>query len=147
MLSFAARNQGAAVVEFAVLAPVLLLILLGILDFGRAMNYKNDATHLASEGARFAIVNRNPGVGSGTLQEWIRSQADTEELKNEAQVCIDFPGTLQVGQPVTVTVKFGFTWLNFIGHALGTGGSTFASSSTMRLEQTPSTYTSGCTTP
>jgi TadE-like protein len=159
VFAFATGNRGAAVVEFAVLTPVLLLILLGILDFGRAMNYKNDATHLASEGARFAIVNRKPPLyvngipqpcpTSDLFQDCLTSQGDTAELRDtdDLQVCIDFPGTsTQVGQPVKVTVRFRFTWLNFIGNALGTGGSNFQSSSTMRLEQTPSNYASGCST-
>ncbi len=145
VVSAAAKRQtGAAVVEFAVLLPVLLLIVFGIIDFGRSMNYMNDATHLASEGARFAIVNKNPGGGT-SLQDWIKAQADTDELKDNAQVCIAFPsGSTQVGQPVKVTVAFTFGWLNYLAAKLGVVSSSFSSTSTMRLEQPPSNYGQGC---
>jgi Flp pilus assembly protein TadG len=144
VLAFARRRGGVAVVEFAVLVPVLLLVVFGILDFGRSMNYMNDATHLASEGARFAVVNRNPGGGT-SLQDWVKSQADTGELQDHAQVCIAFPsGSSQLGQPVKVTVTFTFNWLNFIGNAVGGSSSDFTSSSTMRIEQPPTNYNVGC---
>ena len=47
--------------------PLLLVILFAMLDFGRVFNYWIDSTHLANEGARWAVVNNNPNT-SGTLQ-------------------------------------------------------------------------------
>ncbi len=46
------RDRGAAAVEFALLMPVLLLILLGIVDFGRAWNMQIALTQAAREGVR-----------------------------------------------------------------------------------------------
>ena len=66
-------ESGAALVEFALVAPVLLLLLLGMVDFGRAYNYWIDSTHLVHTGARWAAVNKNPGPGA-TLQESIRER-------------------------------------------------------------------------
>jgi Flp pilus assembly protein TadG len=51
-------DKGAAVVEFAVLAPLLLLLLLGIIEFGWLFGQLNDVRHGAREGARFAAVNQ-----------------------------------------------------------------------------------------
>ena len=48
-------------IEMALVLPILLMILLGILDFGRALNYWNDVNQIAADGARYASVNRNPG--------------------------------------------------------------------------------------
>src|SRR5262249_49943164 len=53
------NERGTAVVEFAVIALPLCLIIFGILDFGRALNYYNDVTQLAGQGARAAAVNEN----------------------------------------------------------------------------------------
>src|SRR5690242_3027793 len=53
-------QRGVAVVEFALVVGPLLLIVFGILDFGRALNYYNDVTQLAGQGARFAAVNQEP---------------------------------------------------------------------------------------
>jgi Flp pilus assembly protein TadG len=151
VLPFLRRQSGAAVVEFAVVLPVLLLIVFGILDFGRAMNYENDATHLANEGARFAVVNSNPG-GSTSLADWIRAQGDTSEMQNNSTVCVSFPtnaatGTsMQVGDPVQVTVAVNFSWLPYIGTAVGSASSTMTGKALMRLEQPPTNFGAGCST-
>jgi len=47
-------DRGAAAVEFALLLPVLLLIVFGIIDFGRALNAQITLTQAAREGARLA---------------------------------------------------------------------------------------------
>jgi Flp pilus assembly pilin Flp len=81
-------NRGVAMVEMAMVLPVLLVVLLGIVDFARAFNYWNDTNQLAADGARFAAVDRNPGEGLPTpvsLQEFIRSQAETEELRSSSE--------------------------------------------------------------
>ena len=46
------RERGAAAVEFALLLPVLLFLVFGIIDFGRALNAQITLTQAAREGAR-----------------------------------------------------------------------------------------------
>lgn len=142
-------ESGVALVEFAFVAPLLFLLLFGMLEMGKAFNYWNDATHLANEGARWAVVNRVPSGGS--LQRYIQQQADTTELRNggggevpsPAKVCIEFPtGSTEIGEPVKVSVSFNYKWLPILG--LGATTSTLAATSTMRLEQTPTAYGAGC---
>src|SRR5436190_21746706 len=89
-------EKGTALVEFALILPILLLILFGLLDFGKAFNYWNDETHLAAEGARWAVVDSNPG-GSQSLQEYIQQQADSAELRDLAVVCVSFPNNPDTG--------------------------------------------------
>ena len=57
----AARNgeRGQALVEFALILPILLILLLGILDFGRAVAAYNSVSNGARSGARVAIVNQD----------------------------------------------------------------------------------------
>jgi Flp pilus assembly protein TadG len=50
-------EKGAALVEFAVLAPLLIILVLGIVEFGWLFGQYNDVRHGAREGARFAAVN------------------------------------------------------------------------------------------
>ena len=75
-------------VELALVLPILVVLAVGIVDFGRAMNYWNDVNQIAADGARFAAVNRNPGDDPSTasvdmdFREWLRSQAITSELKD-----------------------------------------------------------------
>jgi Flp pilus assembly protein TadG len=144
-------EEGASLVEFALVLPVLALILFAMLDFGKAFNYWIDETHLANEGARWAVVNRNPGGGS--LQQYLVDQATTSELRNggtasvanPAEVCISFPnGTSNVGDPVLVTVSATYNWLPIIGNRIGVVQTTIAGSSHMRLEAVPTNYSAGC---
>ncbi|HYZ20453.1 MAG TPA: TadE/TadG family type IV pilus assembly protein [Gaiellaceae bacterium] len=146
------RNEdGAALVEFALVLPILVLLLFAMVDFGKAFNYWIDETHLANEGARFAAVNKNPGGSS--LQAYIQGQATTPELRNggtasvpnPAQVCISFPaGTSNVGDPVRVSVSVNYNWLPFIRSKTGITQTTLTASSTMRLEALPTNFSAGC---
>jgi len=146
----AQEERGVALVEFALVAPLLLVLLFAILDFGRTFNYWIDATHLANEGARWAVVNKNP-ASSGTLQHYIQQQADTHELRNGGSsavpdaldVFICFPNTAStVGNPVRVITSVEYNWLPFLSsQALGgLTSTTVSSSSTMRLEAAPTNY-------
>jgi Flp pilus assembly protein TadG len=56
MVSLIRGNRGQSVVEFALVLPVLLLVLFGITELGRAVMVKNVLTSAAREGARLAIV-------------------------------------------------------------------------------------------
>jgi Flp pilus assembly protein TadG len=47
---------GQALVEMAIILPLLLLLVMGIFEFGRAMYLKNTLTHAARAGARTAVV-------------------------------------------------------------------------------------------
>jgi Flp pilus assembly protein TadG len=157
----AGDESGVALVEFALVVPILLVLLLGMLDFGKAFNYWIDETQLASSGARWAVVNASPGqcldgTTATSLQAYIQCQADTKELRNggtnsvvnKARVCISFPPVSGhtsplVGDPVRVTVSVAYTWLPLISQRIGLAAATISGSSTMRLEAPPS-YTAGC---
>lgn len=144
-------EAGASLVEFILVLPLLLVLLLGMLDFGKAFNYWIDQTHLANEGARWAVVNKNPGTG--TLQEYIQQQANTQELREGGtssvpaplEVCISFPGgTANVGDPVHVSASATYNWLPFLGTRLGITQTSIAGSAIMRLEAKPTNYGAGC---
>jgi Flp pilus assembly protein TadG len=146
-------ERGAALVEFALVLPLLLILVFGMLEFGKAFNYWIDTTHLANEGARWAVVNHNPGAG--TLQEYVKGRANTLELRDggtssipagdEAEVCISFPnGSANVGDPVLVTVTATYHWLPFVADRISSASVTISGSATMRLEAQPTNYGEGC---
>ena len=54
------REDGVAMAEFALIVPVFLLLVIGIISFGRVFFVWNDANHLANETARWAAVDQNP---------------------------------------------------------------------------------------
>src|SRR3954451_25174078 len=97
---FAADERGVALVEFVLVLPLVLLLLLGMIDVGKAVNYWNDETHLANEAARDAAVNNSHDpswAGSKTTTAFkvntaIKGQADTPELRNGGTASIPSPG-------------------------------------------------------
>jgi len=52
-------GRGQALVELALILPILLMLLLGIFEFGRAWNTKQVITDAAREGARLAVVQNS----------------------------------------------------------------------------------------
>jgi Flp pilus assembly protein TadG len=149
-------ETGAALVEFALVLPLLLVVLLGVVDFGRAFNHWIDSTHIANVAARYATVNKNPGAGAvpaQTLQQYTKASAATSELRDAVDVCIAFKnpdGTAntdpQVGDSVTVTVDSTFSWLDFLVGEVGLTDTAITGAATMRLEAKPTNYGAGCST-
>ena len=64
------RSVGQSLVEFALVLPILLLMLMGILDFGRAIFAYNSLANAARDGARLAIVDQTAvgGVPVGATE-------------------------------------------------------------------------------
>lgn len=57
-------ERGAAAVEFALVLPILLLIMLAIIEFGRAYNAQISLTHAARETARYMAIDKDWGVAA-----------------------------------------------------------------------------------
>ena len=53
------RQKSQALIEFALVSPVLLLLLFGVIDIGRAVFYYDTVNHAAREGARIAVKASN----------------------------------------------------------------------------------------
>ena len=127
-------QRGVALVEFALLLPVLLIIIAGLLSFGRIFFYWIQANHEANEAVRWAVVDRNPYTTS--LQQHIRDQG-TIEFTSDVAVCIDFPesgvsfSNVDIGDAIRVRVRKDFDLLPI----LGAGTITIRGSATQRLER------------
>ena len=68
-----ARDRGSVAVEFALVLPVLLLILFGVIDFGRALNAQIELTGAARDGARLAAL----GYSNAAVQARVVAAAPT----------------------------------------------------------------------
>lgn len=63
-------EAGDALVEFALVLSVLMLVLMGIFDFGRAFYANSALTNAARDGARYAIIHyTDPTWSSDTTQK------------------------------------------------------------------------------
>ena len=97
------REDGAAAVEFAIIAPLLFMLIFGMLQYGLAFFQVQNLRAAVREGARVAAVRGAPadvkaaiaaastGSLSGTASDWAYSQPVT---------CTDATS----GSPVTVTL-------------------------------------------
>lgn len=63
------RSRGQALVEFALVFPIALLVLFGVFDVGRLVFIYTGLTNGAREGARMAIVNQDTGSVEQRVQE------------------------------------------------------------------------------
>ena len=55
-----AKRRGQALVEFAILLPLILILLLGMIEFGLLLYNQHVITNASREGARYGIVSRSP---------------------------------------------------------------------------------------
>jgi|CZKT01.1.fsa_nt_gi Flp pilus assembly protein TadG len=101
------RERGAAAVEFALLLPVLLLLLFGIIDFGRALNAQITLTQAAREGARLAALGE-PDVVS-------RTQAAATGISPVTVTVTACPAGAGPGTDAVVTTSYAFSFATPIG--------------------------------
>src|SRR4051794_37677640 len=139
-------ESGQAAIEYALVLPVVVIVLLAIVDFGFAFNFWNNEQELAGATARYAVVGRNPGPGA-TLQASMRTTLVSNALKNggtnsipsAATICVTFPDGRGVGKPVTVEVSTSYHWIPFLPYLPDRAAVTLTGKATMRQETTPST--------
>lgn len=130
------KESGQATLELALLLPVLLILLFGIVDLSKAFNYWNDQNDLANRGARNAAVGTNPGK-PGSLANYIKDRAITFDLRNGISVCVQpaISGALNRGDTVTVIVSSSYSWLPLVRSATGANVKTITGKAEMRLER------------
>jgi TadE-like protein len=63
MIAKRGRNTGQALVEFALVIPLMLLFIFAIVDFGRVIYMYSVLSDVAREGARYAIVHGSLATG------------------------------------------------------------------------------------
>ena len=126
------RDSGATAVEFALLLPMLLLIIFGVIDFGRALNAQVTLTQAAREGARLdALGQSNAAVVSRTETAASGLSLNSSNV-TETQVCLPNAGPTADAQ---VTVTYSFSFVTPVGAIAGIfGGSGFGSPITLTAQ-------------
>ena len=92
------RERGAALIEFALIMPILFLLIFGIVEFGRGYHTKTSLAHAAREAVRVAALD----------------SGDPAQIARDAAPNLD-PGLITVtitpdpcvpGEPVVVTLDY-----------------------------------------
>jgi Flp pilus assembly protein TadG len=106
-------------VEFALILPLLLLLLIGIVEFARAWNVYEVLTDAAREGARNAVVD-NPSTADPNVIKTLIQEAGARAGITIAPGDISFPDGFRTGrgQPTTVRIQHQHE-LTFLGALLG----------------------------
>lgn len=136
-LRVAGREEGQAVVEFALILFPLLLLVAGIIQFGIAINFWQDQQRLAAAGARVAVVNcAQASWCTPTLEQYLENRTLSNGNNPDAEVCFESKtgsnGTVaDPGDQVTVYLESPFRLVPIIG----VGTIMISARTTMRLEQ------------
>jgi Flp pilus assembly protein TadG len=138
---FARDEQGATVVEFALVTPVLMLCLAVCFDFARAVNAYTTVANAAREGVRYAAITA--GATSLSVRNYLSTRvapldpappAMVVTLASPVRTDPSWSSDAPAPERFTVTVTYTWhssTWLIGRFFAAASGSPTFASSSSM----------------
>ncbi len=128
--------HGQAIVEFALVLVLLLMLVIGVFEFGRAWNIYQVITDAARGGARMAVV-ADPGVSQDSVFATIRNALSRAGL-NPSSATIRITGWRSgTGTPATVTIQFPYTFVflrPLMGWTSQSAAITLATAFTMRNE-------------
>ena len=114
--------------EFALLLPVFLVLLLGVIDLGRAVYAYNTLSNAAREGARVAVI---PANTDAEVRNAVKQKAVSLNL-TDGDISITARNS---GDPVTVAVQHEFRPVTLlVADAIGAGSITLRARSTMYVE-------------
>lgn len=105
------NERGAVAVEFALLLPVLLTILFGIIEFGMIMYGREVVTNASREGARAGIVQGPPKLTTGQITTIAHDYLTSTGI-NPANVTFSAVGAgLANPNTLTVTATYRYSFL------------------------------------
>ena len=134
------RREGQSLIEFALVLPLLLILVFGIIDFSIGLYDKAVVTNASREGARAGIVYRSPVLSSGDL-----TTAVTAVVQNycstylvtfgaAASPIITVTGGGASGNQLTVTVKYNYVFSVIPNFIPGITNPTLTATTVMRME-------------
>ncbi|MEE9964449.1 MAG: pilus assembly protein [Propionicimonas sp.] len=145
------RERGAAAVEFALVLPVLVMILLGIIDFGMVTNAQAIMGNAARDGARAASLGGSADkackaalkasttlIGfsdTGTCSSSVPSVTVTCQKPDGANCSSAYDTSKEIGGTAVVSVNYVYKWVSPAIFGLP-GSTTITKSAYMRIEAT-----------
>ncbi len=128
---------GAALLEFALIAAMLLILVFGMVDFGRAIYSKNSITHAAREGGRYAAVLNAPSVRVAEITNVVithMSPFGGPPIKaDDVTVTMDPEGAVQPNS-IIIGINYPFKPVTPLAKLIGLGTMTLKASAQFRWE-------------
>ena len=132
------NQRGVAAIEFALILPVLVLLLLGIIEFSLALYDKAVITNASREGARAGIVFSDPPMTDGEISSVVTSYCQNRMITfgsaTQVTTTVLREGTSS-GDDLTVRVQYQYQFLAVPKFVTGlAGGVQLAAQTVMRME-------------
>jgi Flp pilus assembly protein TadG len=125
-------RPGAAAVEFAVVAPILVLFAFGMIEFARVMMVEEVLTNAAREGCRKAVL---PGSTSSDVTTVVNNYLTNSGITGaNAPSVSPAPDSANAGDAITVTVSVPFNNVSWLPVPMFLGGKTLSATVVMCKE-------------
>ena len=111
-------ERGAAAVEFAILLPLLLMLVLGTIEFGRAYNAQITLTNAARDGVRVMAITNVPAdtkTAAKNAAASVSTSIPTSDVTLSTTTC-------STGSQVTLTIKYSLSTITGIAGPLAMSG-------------------------
>jgi Flp pilus assembly protein TadG len=130
--SYRRKRRAAAAVEFAVVAPVFFLMVLGMIEYGRMVMVQQVITNASREGARKAVLD---GTTISEVQTSVNSYLQAGSITGATvSVSPDPAVKAAYNEPMTVTVSVPFSQVSWLPSPMFLGGQTLSAATVMRRE-------------
>lgn len=128
-----AARRGAAVVEFAIVLPLFLLMVFGMVEYGRMVMAQQIITNAAREGARRGVID---GATTAEVTTLVNGYLTDASIGTATVSITPDPTTVTNGGPITVTVSVPYSQVSWIPSPMYLGSKTLTASVVMRCETT-----------
>lgn len=124
--------------EFAVVAPIFFLMILGMIEIGRAIMVQQVITNASREGARMAVL---PGSTVSDVTTRVQEILTASTISGATVQILDAEGgetnpeTAQYGDIINVTVSVPFSDVSWLPTSKYLSGKTLSASTVMRTER------------
>lgn len=125
--------KGQTLLEFTLLLPILLVLIIGFVDLGRAVFYYSSLSNAVREGTRYAITQRNhdeEDIKDKVLEYAFTLQNTANPLIRE-NINIEYP-TVENDINVTISIKATYTFTP-LTPLVAPNGIDLVAQSTMRI--------------
>ena len=125
------EEDGQSTLEFAIVLPILLLIVCGIIEFGLFLNMHLNISNCTREGVRYAAIHSD----QTDIEAQIKNRLKEFSLSDDSQVTVVYSKTARRTGDVTVTVSTKYNSITPLGKLLLWGDAdTVSSTLTMKVE-------------
>jgi Flp pilus assembly protein TadG len=132
--NFARDEQGAAMIEFAIVVSLLLVVVFGMIDYGRYFLSLANLTNAVRDGARYAATLTETAADTVLMRSYTRARINgTATQQSSGSLAVSFSGTSGLDRAVTVKItNYPFTPATFL---VIKSAKTITASATFRREQ------------